>query len=312
MAGNDLLNRNRVVACFEAVVHVEAYYQTGLKMKFAGIMVEITSIQYFSKIISTIAKLAKNVILRITPSHLYFIMSERSVISGSNMWCEMPQDHFFAEFRMAGLSDQLNEIYMEFETENLSRAFRSSQAAKSVKLKLTKKHVPCLTLEIELPSLHSRSRFVVHDIPVTIVPSRLWDEFQEPSMPEYDMSLCLPSLRVMKNVIERMKNLSSFLVISASVEGSISFKVESDLVSVATHFRNLESPPGAKVQRSSLHDSPPSAEIRVDIRKLHQFLFGKQINPEKTICNIVHGHMLQLFLVHDDVSLQYFLPNIAM
>lgn len=51
---------------------------------------------------------------------------------------------------MEGLSDEYNEIYLEFQVDNLVTAYRSAQAAKSVKLKLTKKHVPCLTLEVEL------------------------------------------------------------------------------------------------------------------------------------------------------------------
>lgn len=51
---------------------------------------------------------------------------------------------------MEGLSEEYNEIYLEFQVDNLMTAYRSAQAAKSVKLKLTKKHVPCLTLEVEL------------------------------------------------------------------------------------------------------------------------------------------------------------------
>lgn len=51
---------------------------------------------------------------------------------------------------MEGLSEEYNEIYLEFQVDNLVTAYRSAQAAKSVKLKLTKKHVPCLTLEVEL------------------------------------------------------------------------------------------------------------------------------------------------------------------
>lgn len=60
------------------------------------------------------------------------------------------QDHYFCEFNMEGLSEEYNEIYLEFQVDNLVTAYRSAQAAKSVKLKLTKKHVPCLTLEVEL------------------------------------------------------------------------------------------------------------------------------------------------------------------
>ena len=38
-----------------------------------------------------------------------------------------------------------------------------------VQVKLTKKSVPCLTFEVELPGLHG-SRTALHDIPVTVLP----------------------------------------------------------------------------------------------------------------------------------------------
>ncbi|GFQ90249.1 checkpoint protein [Trichonephila clavata] len=53
------------------------------------------------------------------------------------------------------------------------------------------------------------------------------------------------------------------------------------------------------------------AECRIDLRKFNQFLFGQQINPAKVVCNISHQQMIQFFLLHDDVSIQYFLPSIV-
>lgn len=47
--------------------------------------------------------------------------------------------------------EEANEIYLELVPENLARSLKNViQLAKSVKIKLTKKHTPCLTLEIEL------------------------------------------------------------------------------------------------------------------------------------------------------------------
>ena len=45
-----------------------------------------------------------------------------------------------------------NEIYLETVPDNFVRCLRSAQNAKSVKIKLTKKHIPCLTFEVELVS----------------------------------------------------------------------------------------------------------------------------------------------------------------
>ena len=60
------------------------------------------------------------------------------------------QDHFFSEYNMDGVSAEANEIYLELIPDNLLKSLKTAQSAKSLKIKLTKKHVPCLTLEVEL------------------------------------------------------------------------------------------------------------------------------------------------------------------
>ncbi|XP_055936529.1 checkpoint protein HUS1-like [Argiope bruennichi] len=272
-------------------------------MKFRGKMVEISSIQHFTRILNTIGKLTKIAVLRITPSHLYFTFNERITTGGSSLWCEIPQDHYFCEFNMEGLSSEYNEIYLEFQIDNLITAFKSAQAAKSIKLKLTKKHVPCLTLEVELPSLHSNSRCVVHDVPVLVIPRRLWEQFQEPSMIQFDVSIYMPSLKTVRSVVERMKNIGTFMTMFASSDGEIDLRCETDTVMITTHFKDLN------LTSVSAHTSEKiKAECRIDIRKFNQFLFGQQINPAKVVCNITNHQMVQFFLLHDDVSIQYFLP----
>ena len=59
------------------------------------------------------------------------------------------QGHFFNEYNMEGVNEEANEIFLELPPENLVRAMKTAQSAKSVKIKLTKKHSPCLTFEVE-------------------------------------------------------------------------------------------------------------------------------------------------------------------
>ena len=37
------------------------------------------------------------------------------------------------------------------------------------------------------PTMSSASRVVTHDIPVDVIPRRLWNDFKEPSMPDFDV-----------------------------------------------------------------------------------------------------------------------------
>lgn len=228
------------------------------------------------------------------------------------MWCELCQANFFDEFQMEGVSAEQNDIYLELAPENLSRALKTAQNAKAVKIKLTNKHCPCLTVAVELPSLSSTSRIVTHDIPVSVIPRRLWNDFKEPTVPDFDVSIYLPGIKTMKSVVERMKNLSNFIVIEANRNGEINLKIETDLVSVSTHFKDLGNPPWASDESSQSNPDPDDmSEARIDIRKLLQFLAGQQVNPNKAICNIVHKRMVHFILLHDDVSLQYFIPAVA-
>ncbi|KAI0215352.1 Checkpoint protein HUS1 [Lamellibrachia satsuma] len=264
-------------------------------MRFRAKLVDIGCIQHFTRVVGTVAKLAKNCTLRLTTTKLYFILSEKVISGGIAIWCELAQGHFFNEYNMDGLSEESNEIYLDLAPDNLLRSLKSSQNAKSIKIKLTKKHTPCLTFEVELPSLSSNSRQVTHDVPVNVIPRRLWDDYSEPDMPDFDVSVYMPPLKLLRNVVDRMKNLSNFVLLSANQCGQMKIKVETDLVTVTTYFNDLDHPTWGKdgsqsqESRGSLQrNSAEFAEVHVDIRKLAQFLSSQQVNPLKVICSKSH------------------------
>ncbi|XP_013379914.1 checkpoint protein HUS1 isoform X2 [Lingula anatina] len=251
-------------------------------MRFRGKIVDVGCIQHFTRVISMVAKLAKNCTVRITASKIYFILSERLVNGGVNIWCELSQTNFFSEYAMDGLSEDYNEIFLEVVPDNMVKCLKTAQTAKSVKIKLTKKHSPCLTFEVELVSIY------------------------------------MPSLKVLRNVTDKMKNLNNYVTIAANGSGEMVLKVETDMASVSTHFGDLSNPQWSKENMPAAANSQPKdrdpekfAEARIDIRKFSQFLSGQQVNPERVICNILDNRVVHFFLLHDDVSLQYFMPVIS-
>ncbi|XP_077364488.1 checkpoint protein HUS1 isoform X2 [Festucalex cinctus] len=285
-------------------------------MKFRGKIVDAACLNNFTRVVSTISKLTKTCVLRLTADHLFFVLCGKVANGGVAMWCELAQANIFDEYQMEGVSSEDNEICLEVTPENIFRALRTVYNSKSVKVKLTKKHCPCLTVAAELPTMSSISRVVTHDIPVDVIPRRLWHEFKEPNTPDFDVSVFLPPLKTMKNVVDRMKNLSNFLVVEANLSGKMTLKIETDLVSVTTEFKDLGNPQWGDRDSQDGGSRPPRdademAQARVDIRKLQQFLVGQQVNPSRAICNIVHQRVLHLILLHEDVSLQYFIPAVA-
>ncbi|XP_003762588.3 checkpoint protein HUS1 isoform X1 [Sarcophilus harrisii] len=280
-------------------------------MRFRAKIVDLGCLNHFTRVSSTISKLAKTCTLRLSPHKLYFILSDKVANGGVSMWCELAQGNFFDEFQMEGVSADYNEIYLELMPENLSRALKTAQNAKTVKIKLTNKHCPCLTVAVELPSLSSSSRIVTHDIPVGVIPRKLWTDFREPVLPEFDVSIYLPVLKTMKSIVERMKNISNHIVVEANLKGDMNLKIQTDLVCITTHFKHLANPSWALEDISQDRDLEAMVEARIDIKKLLQFLAGQQVNTTKVLCNIVQNRIVHFILLHDEVSLQYFIPALS-
>uniref|UniRef100_A0A8C6W2V0 Checkpoint protein n=1 Tax=Nannospalax galili TaxID=1026970 RepID=A0A8C6W2V0_NANGA len=264
-------------------------------MKFRAKIVDAACLNHFTRVSNMIAKLAKTCSLRISPDKLNFILSDKLASGGVSMWCELEQENFFSEFQMEGVSAENNEIYLELTSENLSRALKTAQNARALKIKLTNKHFPCLTVSVELFSSSSSSRIVTHDIPIKVISN--------------SVSIYLPALKTMKSVVEKMKNISNHLVIEANLNGELNLKIETELVCVTTHFKDLGNPPSCNTSQDRRPED--MAEVHVDIKKLLQFLAGQQVTPTRALCNIVSNRIVHFDLLHEDVSLQYFIPALS-
>ncbi|XP_057587304.1 checkpoint protein HUS1 isoform X2 [Hippopotamus amphibius kiboko] len=277
-------------------------------MKFRAKLVDAACLNNFTRVSNMIAKLAKTCTLRISPDKLNFVLSDKVANGGVSLWCELEQENFFSEFQMEGVSAENNEIYLELASENLSRALKTAQNSRALKIKLTNKHLPCLTVSIELLSVLSSSRIVTHDIPVKVIPRKLWKDLQEPTVPDADVS---GAWRPVTHHILNDCKILNLQIIEANLNGELNLKIETELVCVTTHFKDLGNPPLASENASQDRNSEQMAEVRVDIRKLLQFLAGQQVNPTKATCNIVKNKIVHIDLLDEDVSLQYFIPALS-
>ncbi|XP_065920705.1 checkpoint protein HUS1-like isoform X2 [Dysidea avara] len=280
-------------------------------MRFRAKQLDIGCITRFSKVVATLTKSVKVCVLRLTPDKLYFVVVERGTVGGINVWCELSQENFFDDYKIEG-KDENNEIYLEVALDQLSRTLKTAHNAQVVKIKLVKKQGAFLMVEVIQPSLVGAQRTVVHDIPVMVVPQRLWADYQEPAMPDIDVSIYLPPLRLLKSVVDRMKNLSCYLMFSANMNGELTLKVETDTVSVATYFKELENHQfddgiASSSSSTAIRSREQFSQVTVDIKRFGHLMQG-QFAPMKAICNVVNGRALQVFLLHEDVSLQYFIP----
>ena len=71
---------------------------------------------FYLGVITTLAKLARSCVVRITKDLLYFIIVEETAATSKPVvWCLLEQTHYFNEYSMAGVSEEQNEIFLEFE-----------------------------------------------------------------------------------------------------------------------------------------------------------------------------------------------------
>nr|XP_058908828.1 checkpoint protein HUS1-like [Kogia breviceps] len=157
-------------------------------MKFRAKLVDEACLNNFTRISNMIAKLAKTCTLRISAEKWNFVLSDKVASGRVSMWCELEQENF-SEFQMEGVSAENNAIYLELTSESLSRALKTAQNARTLKIKLTNKHFPCFTVSIELVSTTgASSRVVTRDIPVKVILRKLWKDLQEPTVPDADVN----------------------------------------------------------------------------------------------------------------------------
>uniref|UniRef100_A0A8C4T3H8 Uncharacterized protein n=1 Tax=Erpetoichthys calabaricus TaxID=27687 RepID=A0A8C4T3H8_ERPCA len=100
---------------------------------------------------------------------------------------------------------------------------------------------------VELPSYQASVELSQHDIPVELISRRLWNDFREPGLLKF-----------------------IFKVLEANMNGEMNLKIDTDLVSVSTHFRDLGNPPFKH-----------RATIKKDIRELRDSWRGNIADKAK-------------------------------
>lgn len=139
------------------------------------------------------------------------------------------------------------------------------------------------------------------------------------------MTLQLPSIKSVRNVVEHLRNMNHMLTVSANQSGRLTFRVENPLIKLSAHFPSLcvqsimEGPldtgknADSDEEINSVDDSNREAvSCQIDIRKFLTLLNGMQITSHKTICSIVNEKMVRLHFEQPNVvTFQCFLTSVS-
>jgi HUS1 checkpoint protein len=88
----------------------------------------------------------------------------------------------------------------------------------------------------------TQSMSILQDVPVNMLSPSQVASFVEPLLPDPEVYIMMPPLKLLRNVVDRMKNIDDYLTIQANMAGEFTLKVETDMVSIATFYRNLDHP----------------------------------------------------------------------
>ncbi len=83
---------------------------------------------------------------------------------------------------------------------------------------------------------------VTQDVPISLVSATQFALLIEPMLPDPKVNIMLPVLKTLRPIIDRMKNISEFLHLNANMRGELSLKVDTNMVSIETHYKNLDHP----------------------------------------------------------------------
>lgn len=113
------------------------------------------------------------------------------------------------------------------------------QNCKSLKLKLTNKESPCLTLEIDLLATEMINRHCVYDIPVEVIGRKHWSSYKQPQYDDFHVTIEMPCMKSIKNIVERMKCISQSITVSANKSGRLTLQILTTAVTLSAHFPDL-------------------------------------------------------------------------
>lgn len=277
-------------------------------MKFRAKISDITYIMRFHHAINMLSKFCKQCVVRISVDGLFFIAFTESGEKQPIAWCKMPQQQYFSEYNLVGVSQEFNEICLRLTTQTLLKvlsSFKPSQVShRSLKISLTNRKQPCLTFEL-FKTESGVVRLCLHDIPVQVIPRKEWGDIAAPEITlDPDLVITMPESDDIESIWEKLKTYNKFIVVLANGRGCLSLRIDSDLLVMTSHFKDLT------VQASEDYENLDEfVKCRV---KSSQFMLLKDLYHN---CVKIHLHIrakkyLLFHVFYDELTLYFIVPSV--
>ncbi|ORX93116.1 cell cycle checkpoint [Basidiobolus meristosporus CBS 931.73] len=255
----------------------------------------------FLKVAQAVEKLSKVCLLKFIPEKIHFIVITDMEGGGVQVWSQINASSMFVDYRVESAHE--NEIYLEIQLEYLLRALKSCIGSLDVNMKLTKRDgLPTLSFTIANQSRTGKEVLLTQDIPIKVLTPNQMETIKEPLVPEPQVHIMMPPLLSVRTIVERMRNISDHVIVSANMNGEFTLRVESEAVQVETFYKSLINPEldlsqvDASRQPSLNRDPENFAFARIDIRNFIKFLHSYHVSPSNVVCCIIEDHALVLYV----------------
>jgi len=262
----------------------------------------ITNAPCLTNILQVLEKLGQTCMVHFQPKTVSFYLTTQWSASGQ-CFVELAVPAVFEDYRIESRSN--NEIPMLINIPNLVRALRSSERAHKTVIKLTKKTERAfLTFEI------TENVSITQDVPISLQNVKSLVEYQEPELPEPEVQIRMPPLGNLKTVVDRMKAVSEELTIEATSLGRMIFKVETDMVTIRTHYKDLAIKSAEPEAKNS--ESVTTASAKMAIKKFSKILSCRMLPASYALGCIVESKAFVLYVkLHQEQGhLTYYIPLI--
>ncbi|KAM7362711.1 hus1-like checkpoint clamp component [Cochliomyia hominivorax] len=282
-------------------------------MKFRALMQDPEYMKEFQNIILTLSKLTKECVIDISKDKVYFIANEESGTTAPLVWVEIEANLYFSEYELKLQDDRHPHIMLAISPANLSRALQHLRSnARTCKMNLINIQFSCLRVEIEVPSLNSNNtRKTVDDVPVSVIPRSDWSYYEVPQKPKSKLILNVPSNRLMRGLIDKVKNLSPTIIFYATSNGEMNLVAETEMATITTHYKNLEIKE-IDISASNKSKETIDASCSVDCKKASLFFSALQVPTLELSCGIVDDRLIHMEVdVREGIAIHSILPAVC-
>ncbi|EPQ53912.1 cell cycle checkpoint [Gloeophyllum trabeum ATCC 11539] len=284
----------------------------------------IENVPTFCKIMQVIERLQKKCIIQFKPEIMRIICMSDANEAGIQVWSEIKVSTLFNDYRIQSNAD--NVISMSIASASLLHALQGIQNALAASGSSTGEtaRLALLSFALTTPSRTGRSQSLTYDVRIEVLRPLDMAKITEPLCPEPDTLILLPSLPTLRSPVERLRALSSTLLLRANIgpptrlllevagdDNEVRVKVEFSVKFVQTERQpdDEDGEPEEK-DKEKLYTVPIAAKSFVKFLNCH-------IVSGQVIAAVCHRHCLILYFYIGSTGadsggvLTFYIPSIV-